>query len=481
MGALESVIFDSCRRMDPLELTLLEAATALRKRQLGHLEYVQALLAQTDRLPSLNAWISRDPEGLILQAKALDQASSAPSELLPLAGIPMAIKDNIDTAVLPTSGGTRALQAARPKHNAPVVDVLLQAGAMIAGKTNLHELALGGTNHNAVTGACRNPWNPSRISGGSSGGSAVAVAARMVPAALGTDTGASVRLPAALCGVVGFRPTTGRYPSEGILHLSPTKDTAGPIARSVADVAWLDGWMALKPSDLPHLSLKGLRLGLPRADFFEGADPQVLAVIEQCLRTLIRQGIECVPLDVKALKLHNEATGSTLVMFEMMRSLPAYLRQHGMPMEALLAGIGSPDVARLLARQLGAERVTSAAYAAALTRRQKLQAVYARHFADHRLDALAFPTCRMSAPHIGQDDTVALSGQLLPTFPTLIRNTDPGSNAGLPCISIPVGLTAEGLPVGLELDGACGSDRHLLRVAAAIERALPSMPRPPGV
>ena len=170
--------------MDPLELTLLEAAAALRTRQLGHLEYVQALLAQTDRLTSLNAWISRGPEGLVLQAKAFDQASSAPSEHLPLAGIPVAIKDNIDTANLPTSGGTRALLASRPQRNAAVVERLLQSGGLIAGKTNLHELALGGTTNNAVTGACRNPWNPLRIPGGSSGGSAVAVAARMVPAAL---------------------------------------------------------------------------------------------------------------------------------------------------------------------------------------------------------------------------------------------------------------------------------------------------------
>jgi hypothetical protein len=167
--------------MDPHELTLLEAAAALRTRQLGHLEYVQALLQQTERMAPLNAWISRDPEGLIEQAKSLDQAR--PKHQMPLAGISIAIKDNIDTSDLPTSGGTRSLLDARPQRNAPVVDVLLQAGALIAGKTNLHELALGGTTNNAVTGACRNPWNPLCIPGGSSGGSAVAVAARMVPAA----------------------------------------------------------------------------------------------------------------------------------------------------------------------------------------------------------------------------------------------------------------------------------------------------------
>lgn len=465
--------------MDLLELTLMEAATALRTRQLGHLEYIQALLQQTERLACLNAWISRDPERLIQQAKALDQASTAQPDHRPLAGIPIAIKDNIDTANMPTSGGTRALLSSRPARHATVVERLLQSGGLIAGKTNLHELALGGTNHNAVTGACRNPWNPLRIPGGSSGGSAVAVASRMVPVALGTDTGASVRLPAALCGIVGFRPSTGRYAAQGILHLSPTKDTVGPMARSVADVALLDALLAEGPTDVPDVSLKGLRLGIPRGDFFEDADPQVLAVIEQALQTLASEGVECVALDVPDLKQHNDATGSTLVMFEMMQSLPAYACAQGLSMDALLAGVGSPDVALLLSRQLGHDRVTATAYAAAQTRRQKLQAAYARHFAEHRLDALAFPTCLMTALPIGHDDTVHLHGQQAPTFKTLIRNTDPGSNAGLPGISLPAGLTAEGLPVGLELDGPLGTDRHLLGVAAAIERALPPLPRPP--
>lgn len=464
--------------MNPLELTLMEAATALRTRKIGHLEYVQALLQQTDRLASLNAWISHDPERLIQQAKIFDQTSTVQSDHRTLAGIPLAIKDNIDTADLPTSGGTRALLTSKPTRNAAVVERLLESGGLIAGKTNLHELALGGTNHNAVTGACCNPWNPLLIPGGSSGGSAVAVASRMVPAALGTDTGASVRLPAAMCGVVGFRPSTGRYASQGILHLSPTKDTVGPIARSVADVSLLDDLLAQDRPDVPCVSLKGLRLGIPRGDFFQGASPQVLAVIEQALETLVSEGVECVELDVPDLKRHNDTTGSTLVMFEMMQSLPAYVSAQGLSMEALLAGVGSPDVALLLSRQLGQDRVTATAYAAAQARRQKLQAAYARHFAEHRLDALAFPTCLMTAPPIGHDDTVHLRGQQVPTFKTLIRNTDPGSNAGLPGISLPAGLTTEGLPVGLELDGALGTDSHLLAVAAAIERAIPPLPRP---
>lgn len=465
--------------MNPLELSLIEASAALRSGQLGCQEYVEALLQQAEKLAHLNAWITRDPERLIQQAKTLDRNRSGQPDHRTLVGIPLAIKDNIDTAELPTSGGTQALLRSKPQRNADVVEKLLQSGCLIAGKTNLHELALGGTNHNAVTGACRNPWNPLRIPGGSSGGSAVAVAARMVPAALGTDTGASVRLPAALCGVVGFRPSTSRYASQGILHLSPTKDTVGPMARHVADVALLDGLLAQDRLDLPRLQLKGLRLGVPKKDFFEGAEPDVLAVIEAGLGMLAAEGVECVELDVEGLKSHNEATGSTLVMFEMMQSLAAYVNAQGISMEALLAGVGSPDVAQLLLNQLGPARVTDAAYAEARAKRLKLQAAYAKHLADNRLDALAFPTCLMTAPYIGHDDAVNLLGQAVPTFRTLIRNTDPGSNAGLPGISMPVGLTAEGLPVGLELDGAYRKDRHLLSVAAAIEQALPKMSRPP--
>jgi indoleacetamide hydrolase len=253
------------------------------------------------------------------------------------------------------------------------------------------------------------------------------------------------------------------------------------MARSVADVAWLDALLAQEPTGLPDVSLKGLRLGVPRGDFFEGADPQVLAVMEQALDTLVSEGVVCVTLDVPDLKLHNDATGSTLVMFEMVQSLAAYAKAKGLSMSALVAGVGSPDVARLLSQQLGHDRVTATAYAAALARCKKLKTAYARHFADHRLDALAFPTSPMTAPPIGHDETVHLDSQQVPTFKTLIRNTDPGSNAGLPGISLPAGLTAEGLPVGLELDGALGTDRHLLAVAAAIERALPRLPRPPMV
>jgi mandelamide amidase len=214
------------------ELTLLQARAALKSRQLSAVEYVQALFQQAEQNDHLNAWISRDPQQLVADAQSSDSNRPALKHDGALMGIPLALKDNINTCGLPTSAGTQALLGKTPATNAAVFQSLLNAGALLAGKTNMHELALGITNNNAVTGAARNPWNAALIPGGSSGGSAVAVAARMVPAALGTDTGASVRLPAALCGIVGFRPTVGRYPCRGIVPLSKTRDTPGTMARS---------------------------------------------------------------------------------------------------------------------------------------------------------------------------------------------------------------------------------------------------------
>ena len=188
--------------------------------------------------------------------------------------MPLALKDNLDTAEMPTTGGTPGLRGHRPKHNAPVVQKLLDAGAIAFGKTNLHELAYGITNNNAAFGAARNPYDRTRIPGASSGGVGVAVAARMAPGGIGSDTGGSVRIPAALCGIVGFRPTTGRWSQAGIVPISHTRDTAGPMTRSVADCALLDH--VVTGSALPPAaSLKGLRLGVPRAHFWDPLDREV--------------------------------------------------------------------------------------------------------------------------------------------------------------------------------------------------------------
>lgn len=468
--------------MTLVELTLTEARAALLRGDFGCAEYARALGVQAQAKVGLNALVAQDIDALLAAAAALDSSGTARDASLPLAGIPIALKDNINTVALTTSGGTGALRGRVPPANAPVAQRLFDAGALLAGKANMHELAFGVSCNNAVTGAVRNPWNPDMIAGGSSGGSAAAVAARIVPAAIGTDTGASVRLPAALCGVVGLRPTTGRYPGGGIVPISHTRDTPGPIARSVEDVALLDGVLAGGVGPFDTLDLHGVRLGVPRRYFYAGADTGVLTVIEAALALLRQAGVELIEAEVEALGPLNAAVGFPVALYELTQDLPAYLRDcgYGLSLADIAAGVGSPDVAAILRGQLGEQAVPLQAYEEAMRIRPKLQAAYTDYFSGHRLDAMVFPTSILPARPIGDDETVDLNGERVPTFLTYIRNTDPGSNAGIPGISVPVGLTAAGLPVGLELDGPARSDRRLIALAAAVERLLPPLPVPPG-
>lgn len=468
------------------DLTMTGARAALMRGDFGCEEYARALLARTEAAAVLNAFTAQDPTALLAAATALDRSGGGRDAGLPLAGIPIALKDSIDTTTLPTAGGTGALKGWLAPRNAPIAQSLFDAGALLAGKTNMHELAFGVTNNNAVTGACRNPYDPRMIPGGSSGGSAAAVGARMVPAAIGTDTGASVRLPASLCGAIGFRPTVGRYPTAGIIPISHTRDTPGPIARSMADIRLLDAIMAGAPAVTAGAappSLRGLRLGLPLRYFHDGADHEIATVIAAALQALRRAGVELVEAEVIDLQELNDATGFPIALYELQHDLPEYLRAGGRPMTLaeVATGIGSPDVAGIFRSQLGEDAIPRAAYEAALSTRVRLQAAYADYFHDHRVDAMIFPTTILAARPIGQDLTVELNGEQVPTFPTFIRNTDPGSNAGIPGISLPAGLTSAGLPVGIELDGPIGSDSRLLALAVAIENVLPPMPGPPPI
>ncbi len=228
--------------MDPSSLTISAAAAALRRREMTALAYADALLAQAEKAAKLNAFIHFDADQVRAAARAADaQRLAGAATLGALHGVPLALKDNLDTVDMPTTGGTPGLKGHRPKRNAAVVQKLLDAGAIAFGKANLHELAYGISNNNAGFGAARNPYDPSRIPGGSSGGVGAAVGARIVPGGIGSDTGGSVRVPAALCGIVGFRPSTGRWSQSGVVPISHTRDTPGPMTRSVADCVLLDG------------------------------------------------------------------------------------------------------------------------------------------------------------------------------------------------------------------------------------------------
>ena len=463
------------------DLGVADAAKAIRAGEITAEQLADALLARAKAHSGLGAFITLEPDRVRESARKADRQRASGGSLGPLHGVPLALKDNLDTADMPTTGGTPGLKGNRPKRNAAIVEKLFDAGAIALGKTNLHELAYGISNNNAAYGPARNPYAPDRIPGASSGGTGAAVAARIAPGGIGSDTGGSVRIPAALCGIVGLRPTTGRWSQAGIVPISHTRDTAGPMTRSVADCALLDGVVTGGPTGVAPAGLKGLRLGVPRRYFWENLDSELEKICEQTLRRLTDAGITLVEVDMSQEAALDGEAGFPIALYETVTDLNSYLAAHdtGMDYAALVAQVASPDVKGILTTLLGDGAMPEAAYRKALEQRSVLQNAYSRHFREHDIPAIIFPTTPAPAAKIGDDETFLLNGVAVPTFPTFIRNTSPGSVAGIPGISLPVGLTAAGLPVGMELSGPQGSDQQILAIAAAIEPLSPRLPAPP--
>ena len=418
-----------------------------------------------------NAFITVDPRGAFATAQWLD---SAPQDIdLPLKGFTFAIKDNIEMAGLPSTAGTDSLRAFIPTVDAEVVKRLKMAGATIIGKTNLHELAFGATNINFAFGTVGNVYNHDYLAGGSSGGTAVAVASGFSRAGLGTDTGGSGRIPAALNGIVGFRPTTERYSSDGLFRLSSTRDTVAPFGLNVADVALIDAVLSGDNSKLEDIDISTLRLGVPRQYFYDDLDPSVAQAMKKVLTQLRSAGVTLIEADIEVAEL-NRKLSFPIVIYESGQQLPDYLVTHNIGLSAMefQRKIASPDVQQIIAHVLASE-VTEEEYKQALSLRLKLQKVYQRYFDDNKVDAVIFPTTPLPArPIDGITSTVELNGKQVKTFETYIRNVDASSNAGIPSLSIPMGKSAEGLPMGLSIEAVEGEDRRLLAIGKALETVL---------
>lgn len=456
--------------LDLERLDAVAAVAAIRDGSVSAAEYAEALANRAAQHAGLNTLQSFDADHVVRAATEAFEAHPGAA----LAGLPIVAKDNINTTNYPTSGGTRALLDHTPATDAGVVQRINQSGGFIGAKAGMHELAFGITSNNTVTGAVRNPSNPAMIPGGSSGGTAAAIAAGIFPAGLGTDTGGSCRIPAALCGVIGFRPTTGRYDGDGVVPISHTRDTVGPLARSVRDIALFDGVLSGDNTELVDVEMGNVTLGVPRQMFFDNLDPVVAEAVEAQLSVLSAAGAKLVNVSFEPIWTHNEAFSFPVVFYEVMRDLPAYLTEHapGVSFDALVAGIGSPDVAGAIGSQLGDEAMPEAAYRAAMDEhRPAMRQIYGQVFEENRLDAIVFPTTPLPSRPIGEDETVTLNGEQVPTFPTYIRNTDLGSNVGAPGISLPCPVSS-GLPVGIEFDAVPGKDRSLLALARAAEKAM---------
>ncbi len=331
---------------------------------------------------------------------------------------------------------------------------------------------MGITSNNHAYGAVHNAHDPTRFAGGSSGGTAVAIALGFTRAGLGTDTGGPSRIPAALNGIVGFRPTMGRYSQQGLIPLSKTRDTIGSMGNKVADVALLDAVMSDSDTTLPTLKAEDIRLGIPRQYFYDDLHPDVEKVMDDVLQRLSKAGITLVEerfdIDVGDL---NQQISFPIVLYETKRLLPAYLASNGISYQEVLDQVESPDVKGVLNSLSGDGNIPEAVYTNAVNvLRPKLQNGFADYFKRARIDAMIIPTTPLPAgPIEGSDETVELNGNQVPTFPTFIRNMDPSSNAGIPGLTIPAGKSADGLPIGVEIEGHAGSDRNLLAIGQLLE------------
>jgi aspartyl-tRNA(Asn)/glutamyl-tRNA(Gln) amidotransferase subunit A len=445
--------------------TISELGQRLRRREISPVEITQGCLSSIEKLnPGLNAFIT------VMAESALAEARKAKVEILRgewrggLHGVPVALKDLIDTAGVRTTASSALYKDRVPSRDAEVVRRLRQAGAVIVGKNNLHEFAYGGSSLVSYFGDVHNPWDVGRVAGGSSGGSAAAVAAGLAYAAIGTDTAGSIREPAALCGCVGLKPTYGRVSSRGVIPLSSSLDHVGPLAATVEDAAVvLQAIAGYDAGDITSVDVsvadyvsalregaKGMRVGVPRAHFFDELDAEVASAMEHALRGLQSLGAELREVEIEvptdrtvqaaesyAFHAENVAKSSELYQAETLRRIRTG--------ETVSAG-------EYILRRRELEEA-----------RRSIRAV----FAD--VDVLVTPTTPMAAPAIA--DLKANPDELRPAELRLLRNTRPFNVWGLPAISVPCGFTQSGLPIGMQIAGPHWREDLVLRVAHAYEQA----------
>jgi len=470
---------------DLTSLTAADAVRMLSRGEVSAVEYARALLDRCEAGRSFNAFITLRPEQVLAAAAECDARRHGGAQLGPLHGLPIPIKDSVNTRDLPTTAGTPALRHFQPQQDAPLVRALRKAGAIVLGKTNLHELSYGYTSNNHAYGAIRNPYDPTRIPGGSSGGTAAAIAYRMAPLGVAEDTEGSIRVPAALCGLAGFRPTTGRYPTHGCVPISPLFDQVGPHARSVGDLLLFDGAVTGSNAPVPSVSLNKVRLGVIRKFWFSGLDPDTEQVTAKALDALRRAGVELLEGELPELPHLIELITDPVQNHDVKPSLTRYLAEYhtGVTFEELFAQ-ASPDVQRLIKPAITPgtrDFVPDAQYEEIVkVHLPRLRTMYKEYFARSGVAAIVFPTTILPAPKLGEEDMeVEVHGRRMPLDEAMARNIAPGSTTGLPGLVLPAGLTPSGLPVGLEFDGPAGSDRSLLAIGLALESVLGKLPPPP--
>lgn len=391
------------------------------------------------------------------------------------AWFPIAVKANVAAQGLDYSAASAALAGARARVDSAIVAALRARGAVVVGSANMHELAFGITSNNAHTTAVRNPVDPSRSAGGSSGGSAAAVARGYVPVAVGTDTGGSISIPAALCGVTGWRPTVGRWPTDGLIGLSWTRDTPGVCTTDVAGAARVDQWVAGAAGAQPNAEPPRLRLGLP-VQLHADLDADTARATKEAM-TRLGEVADLSEIDLAPVLADLGECEWLTVAYEARRLLAAAVAEHHQVSPArawrlLAETVPSPDVRRVV-EAIEAEPVSDPAYAWAQQRIWRARRQYQGILEASGVDALVFPTTPRGATPIGQDELVRHNGRPEPIFALMTRHTMPGTLLRAPMLTVPIPLTRSGaLPVGLTIQATAFDDTRILAVGRRIEQAL---------
>ena len=473
----------------PVTWTIPEVRAALDARKISARELVKEFYGRIEqRNPELNTYLALSPERAYAQADRIDAAISAGDSLPVLAGVPVAVKDVISTRGVPTTCGSRILEGYRPAYDATAVARLERSGAIILGKTNCDEFAMGSSNENSAYGPARNPVATDHVTGGSSGGSAAAVAANLAVAALGSDTGGSVRQPASFCGVTALNPSYGRISRYGLIAYASSLDRIGPFAHTVRDAATVmsviagrdpnDATSASVPvpdyvANLGH-SLHGLRIGVPDDYFGEGIDPEVRQKVEGGIALLEKLGCRRVSIRMP----HTEYAIAAYYIIATAEASSNLARYDGvrygarMPATTLgemydrtrSTGFGAEVKRRIV---LGTYVLSAGYYDAYYLKGQKVRALIAQDFRDAftKVDAIVTPTSPVPAFKLGERASDPLQMYLADIY------TVTGSLAGVPGISVPCGRTAENLPVGLQLFGPAFGESRILQLAHAFEQA----------
>lgn len=455
-----------------LELTLAEAARRVRTREVSPVELVQAALSRIHLCDHvLRAYISVFEEQAMQVAKAAELMAGAGHELGPLHGVPIALKDNIALRGTRTTAGSKILADWVPEADATVAARLRRAGAVFIGQTNMHEFAWGGTTANPHHGIARNPWNSERFPAGSSGGSGVAVAARTCWGAIGTDTGGSIRLPSAINGVAGIRPTYGRVSNHGIIPLAWSMDTAGPMARTVEDCALMFGAIAGPDPNDPTTAerpcadylaglrdgVRGLRIGIVPDYFFHHLQAPVRSAVQDALAQLEQLGAHVV--EVPIANIHGNISAQlTIESAEPSTYHQRWLRER--PEDY------GDDVRTLL--EVG-EMLLATHYLQAQRYRTLLRNEFLQAF--RRVDAFLCPTLPFTATKVGATTVVVEDGQEEDMLSAIMQFTGIASLTGLPALNVPCGFDDDGLPVGMQLIGKPFDEATLFRTGHAYQEA----------